>query len=100
MDPAATATLRVIRWMNDKVLDPRNFYQDCKKYGINPRRTTQDLVEMELFICNKNLAELQLNAREIRCVHLKNHPKLVKEKEDDDAVKAIVSILHQETKHK
>ena len=86
--------------MNGNVPDPRNLYRDCKKYEINPCRTTQDLVEMDLFICNKNPAELQLKAPGMRRAHLNNPLKLTKDTKDGSAVKAIESILHGETKQK
>ena len=63
---------RIRRYIQGKVPDPRNLFQDCKKADLDPRQVTAEMVDMEVFVTQKKLEELKLKSPEMRRQHLKS----------------------------
>jgi len=95
----------ILKWMRryfqGKVPDPRNLFKRCNTHGLpDPRNTDLRTVEMDLFICEKQIEELQLKAPQYRREHLNNRRRLAIEKGDEKAAAAILKILHRESTRK
>ena len=92
---------RVQRYLDGKVPDPRNLYRDCRKKGIvDPREITQDGLDVEHCVCDKQLDDLAKKAPALRKKHLKDRHKRAVQKGDSEKASAIVTMLHREAKRK
>jgi len=88
---------RVQKHLRGGVKDDRNLIRDCLKQNIkHPRRITQAELDIQVYVCSKQLDELSKHAPALRRQHLKHLITKYQDKGDEHRAAILLWILHRE----
>ena len=92
---------RVGKYIDGRVLDPRNLIRACRNRGIaDHREFDRESLQAELYIYHKKLEELKARVPLLRHQHLKQRLMLAKAAKNKKAISDIKRIMRREARRK